>query len=99
MNDKLIEIAKANGGKRWNGNDDRDLPSIILTDDQLRTTVEQVCRPLVEALQRAERLHLLSDEFIGWQIFSKRTALLGLRKSLATYTEVMGVNDAIPTNE
>jgi hypothetical protein len=53
---KLIEIAKANGGKRWNGNDDRDLPSIILTDDQLRATVEQVCAPLVEALQACKRM-------------------------------------------
>lgn len=51
---KLIEIAKANGA---------DFSMLIMpsgntryiefTEDQLRATIEQVCAPLVEALNRA----------------------------------------------
>lgn len=52
---KLIEIAKANGADYELDYADDSSPAskqeyITFTDDQLRATVEQVCAPLVEAL-------------------------------------------------
>lgn len=53
---KLIEIAKANGAEKhvtFNKNGIHETGKILFTTDQLRATVEQVCAPLVEALNRA----------------------------------------------
>lgn len=61
---KLIEIAKANGAEShviFNKNGIHETGKILLTPDQLRATVEQVCAPLVEAMKNAPIVSMFDD--------------------------------------
>lgn len=89
---KLIEIAKANGADvaGYVDYDNSYKTTIEFTPDQLRATIEQVCAPLVYALQRSRNLGLFDDSFINDQIFSKRTSLLSIKKALSDYRTLIG---------
>lgn len=80
--DKLIEIAKANGGKRWKKELNEWTKDHVyinhLTDDQLHATIEQVCAPLVELIKN----QALVESFMGIEGKAKET--------LAAYNAIMG---------
>lgn len=78
MSEKLIEIAR-NIGAIGRYNDKSDV-LIIMTSDQLHATIEQVCRPLEDALKRYV------------ETGSHQTVAQLAIKTLEDHTKIMGDN-------
>lgn len=82
--DKLIEIAKANGAKSFEFS-----KNIHMTHGQLRATIEQVCSPLVEALEKVISANPTID-MTKPDAFKYVASVELSRKALAAHTEIMG---------
>lgn len=73
--DKLIAIAKECGAEEYSNPDIYDnLKRVVIDENQLRATVEQVCKQLLFVVDQYYRLH----------------GVVIAQEALAAYTEIMG---------
>lgn len=71
VTDKLIEIAHDNGAK------DTLSGKVMLSPDQLRATVEQVCAPLDEAIHKLQAMQIVEQIDIIEDAISNHRAIMG----------------------